>query len=181
MHGIVSLLDEHHNQIVEQLWVDLASRFDVRGNFDNNIAHFSYHVADGYDFARLEQFLTEKAQHTKPFNIKATGLGIFSGSNPIIYVPLVRTASLTHLHQALWHALDGLCNGRHHYYAPDVWIPHITLGHDAITPANLGSVVQWLNQQALNWEININNFAILRDPGDSSHDLVQRFDFGNHR
>ncbi len=177
MHGIVSLLDTNHYQIVENLWDELDRRFNVRSIFVTRIPHFSYHVADEYDFTKVEKTLAKWARVTTTFRIKATGLGIFSGKQPIIYVPLVRNAALAALHRSLWAELNRLCNGRNPYYAPDIWMPHITLGHDDITSENLGPIVQWLNQQNLNWEISINNFAIIRDPGAEPHKLMQRFDF----
>ena len=57
MHGIVSLLDEDHYRMVEDVWAGLEEALGVRGIFTTPFPHFSYHVADHYDVALLEPLL----------------------------------------------------------------------------------------------------------------------------
>src|SRR5215471_18966473 len=49
MHGIATLLDKDHYQLIEDLWAELERRFSVHGVYITPYPHFSYHVAQDYD------------------------------------------------------------------------------------------------------------------------------------
>jgi hypothetical protein len=40
MHGIVSLLDNDHNQLIEELWAELEQEFSVHGVYVTPYPHF---------------------------------------------------------------------------------------------------------------------------------------------
>src|SRR5579871_3200774 len=87
VNGVVSLLDGEHYQQVETLWAELAERFGLRGVYVTPFPHFSYHVASHYDTGQLEPILRQVASKIHPFQIKITGLGIFTGPQPVLYIP----------------------------------------------------------------------------------------------
>ncbi len=53
MHGIVSLLDDQHTELVEKLWAEMAQRFGVGNPAATYVPHYSYHVAEDYDLDKL--------------------------------------------------------------------------------------------------------------------------------
>lgn len=165
MHGVVSILDEAHYERVEALWAELKREFGVGSARVVHYPHFSYHVAVGYDLGRLTAALETIAGKTAAFTIKATGLGIFTGSEPVLYVPIVRSAALTTLHKQVWTAIEPASRESIAYYEPDLWLPHITLSQGDIDLANLGAIVQWLNEQSLNWDIPVTNLSVIYDTG----------------
>jgi hypothetical protein len=57
MDGIVSLFDNDHNQLVEELWAELKQEFSVDGVYITPYPHFSYHVAQDYDVDKIESVL----------------------------------------------------------------------------------------------------------------------------
>jgi 2'-5' RNA ligase len=111
MHGVVSLLDSTHYEQVERLWAELEARFGVRGVYMTPYPHVSYHVAAAYDLARLEPILRALAGETAPFRVRTAGLGVFTGAQPVLYLPVVRTVPLSHLHARLWEALAPAAGG----------------------------------------------------------------------
>jgi 2'-5' RNA ligase len=161
--GIVSVLDQQHYEIVENLWVEMRQRFGVGHPDATAVPHFSYHVAEDYDADKLADVLQNVASQERPFTITASGIGIFPAPSPIVYVPVVRNPELTHLHAQLWPLLEAIAQESFVHYTPDTWIPHITLGHDDITLEKLGPITQWLHRQAINWTITIDNFYVLTD------------------
>ena len=165
MYAVVSLLDEAHYRQVEELWDQLKDHCCIAGIYRTPFPHFSYHVAPGYDLALLRTRLEQFARTTPPFRVRTAGLGIFTGPNPVIYMPVVRSPLLSALHQALWPAVEETATGGLTYYQPDLWIPHITLGHGDLCHENLGPVVQFLNQKSLVWEIAIENLAVISSTG----------------
>src|SRR4051812_46659014 len=106
MDAVVSLLDETHYRLVEDLWAELEARFGVRGIYVTPYPPFSYHIAQHYDLAALEPVLRRAAQGATPFTVRTGGLGIFTGANPILYIPVVRDPALTEFHRRLWQAVD---------------------------------------------------------------------------
>jgi len=82
MKAIVSLLDEEHWRRTTDLWAELEREFGLRGVYITPFPHFSYHVAQVYDEDELGLILEQIARHLQVFQIRASGLGIFSGRVP---------------------------------------------------------------------------------------------------
>jgi hypothetical protein len=76
VHGIVSLLDSKHYQLVENLWAELEQEFAVRGVYITPYPHFSYQIARGYNVEQLEPILWRFASSQAVFQVKTSGLGI---------------------------------------------------------------------------------------------------------
>jgi len=165
MHGVVSLLDTEHYQAVESLWAELVTACGLRGVYVTPFPHFSYHVAADYDLPALEATLRDFARTQAPFRVTATGLGIFTGAAPVVYVPVVRDPALTAFHQALWARLEAVARGGSTYYAPGAWMPHITLVFGDATPARLPDVLRLLGGRSFNWDIAVDNLALIYDSG----------------
>ncbi|WP_420627223.1 2'-5' RNA ligase family protein [Candidatus Leptofilum sp.] len=165
MHGVVSVLEEPHFSQVSPKLADLKRKFGVGSPQATAVPHFSYHVAPEYDIEKLKAVLVETAVTTPPFTVKTTGIGIFPGKLPVLYIPVARTPELQTLHTALWSRLRAVTRAPLDYYSPPNWFPHITLGHSDITPENLGVIVIWLNRQSLAWDVQVTNLTLLHDNG----------------
>lgn len=159
MHGIVSLLDETHSQAIWTLWSELEQQCGLVGVKVTPIPHFSWMLAEDFDLVRLRPALEAIARETAPFSARTTGLGLFTGSAPVLYIPLVRTAQLSALHQRIWNALVGLSVQPNPYYTPEMWMPHITLAHADLTPETMPCAVKRLPFQSYNWEIAVDCLA----------------------
>jgi len=165
MHGIVSLLDSEHNRLVEELWAELAVACGLRGVYVTPFPHFSYHVAARYDTDRLAEVLRQVTRDMAPFYVRTTGLGMFTGAHPVLYLPIVRTSELSRLHHALWHAVAPASSGGVDYYHPDVWMPHITVGFGDIDPDSAAAAARLLATRTLDRDIRIDNLAVIYDTG----------------
>ena len=147
MNGIVALLESDFYERVEQLWAELSRRFGLQGIYQTPYPHFSYHVSTKYDVERVTAVLQQLAGETAVFTITTSGLGIFTGAKPVLYVPVVRTAVLSQLHERVWTAVQPASRGTQFYYSPDNWLPHITLAQHDLTPENLPAVTQWVTPE----------------------------------
>lgn len=166
MHGVVSVLEEPHDSRVAQLWAELKQQFGVGSPLATAVPHFSYHVAPIYELDAVKQILTETAVTTPPFTVKTTGIGIFPGKLPVVYIPVARSPQLMALHAMLSPQLETIAQGALDTYSATNWFPHITLGHGDITSENLGAIVAWLNRQSLAWDIQVSNLTLLHDNGE---------------
>ena len=176
MNAIVSILDKHHYQMVEDIWAKLERELAVRGVYNTPYPHFSYQIAQRYDVEQLELILQHFASNSTPFQVRTTGLGIFTGSYPILYIPVVRSPELTQFHQVLLSEISQTGFGIQDSYHSEQWIPHITIGTGDINKFNLPTIIRSLSKRNFNWEITINNIAFIHDTG-TKQELRSRFDF----
>jgi 2'-5' RNA ligase len=174
MHGIVSLLDAPHYQLVEDLWAELRYKFGVTGVYVTPYPHFSYQVASHYDVNQLTESLQHFATHHAPFIVHTTGLGLFTGPSPVLYIPVVRSPKLTALHQALWQQSLSAGSSILQYYSSDQWVPHITIGFGDLNSGNLPPIMHHLSTLDFAWEIVIDNIALIYDTG-TRQELRGRF------
>jgi hypothetical protein len=163
MHGVVSLLDNKHNQLVKKLWDELAREFAVSGVYVTPYPHISYQVARIYDVESLEPVLRRFAASKTSFKVRAGGLGVFTGPQPVLYIPVVRSLELTQFHEAFWQEIFSTGSGILDYYHPSHWMPHITIGIGDMHKDNLSRIVRVLAERDFNWEITIDNVALIYD------------------
>jgi 2'-5' RNA ligase len=176
MQGIVTLLDPAHYAATEALWTELAEALGLRGVYVTPFPHFSYHVAHGYARDALAAALSQAAA-TPPFTVTTAGLAVFTGPAPVLYIPVVRTAALSAFHAALWEALEPAAAASQAYYAPDSWVPHITLGFGDLTRATLTEAVRLLGGRSFTWEIPVDHLAYIDDAG-GTQSVAQRVSLG---
>ena len=177
MQGIVTLPDPAHYAATEAVWAELAEVLGLRGVYVTPFPHFSYHVARGYDPAALTAALARVAASAAPFTVTTAGLAAFTGPAPVLYLPVVRTAALSALHAALWVALEPAAAGSQAYYAPDSWMPHITLGFGDLTPDSLAEAIRLLGGRNFNWKFPVDNLAHINDAG-GAQNVAQRISLG---
>lgn len=174
LHGVVSLLDEAHYRLVEDLWAELVRDVGVRGVYVTPFPHFSYHVAEHYDTTLLHSILQQVAQEQSVFRVRTTGLGIFTGDAPVLFIPVVRDHALASFHRILWNEISRAASEAVTYYRPDQWIPHITLGHGDLQAGNLTEIMRLLSAREFNWEITVDNLALIYNTG-SQQELRERY------
>jgi 2'-5' RNA ligase len=165
MDGIVSLLDPQHAGMVEEIWAELQREFGLRGIYATRFPHFSYHLADYYDVEQLIPILQDFVRGRAPFQVITTGLGIFTGGQLVLYIPVVRGPQLCQMHTALWDAVAPASHAVKLVYGPETWVPHITLAYGDIQPDALPDVVRFLRERDFDWHITIDRLLLLNHAG----------------
>lgn len=177
MHGIVSLLDEKHYKLVEGLWDDLEDGFKLRGIRVTPFPHFSWSVANDFNYPELESTLQRIASSVRPFKVTTTGIGLFTGEKPVIYLPVVKTVELMRYHGLIWELTAPASHGRSPLYCPERWVPHISLAYDDVTKQNIGPLMERLAFQSFNWEVNVDNIALIYEPTGTVGTLKNHYSF----
>jgi len=178
MHGVVSLLDDEHYEAVQALWSELEAKLGARDLYRTPFPHFSYQVAKDYDVEALEPALRRFASNIATFRVKTAGLGIFSGAQTVLYLPVVRDAELSRLHKSLWQELASVGAGVVDYYRPEMWMPHITLADGNSLTKYLPDIIALLSGREFNWNITIDNFSLIYDTG-IEQEIKFRVGFGD--
>ncbi|RMG75903.1 MAG: 2'-5' RNA ligase family protein [Chloroflexi bacterium] len=174
MYAVVSLLDEVHHEQMEDLWREFKEKLGFHGVSQSPIPHFSYHVAQRYDIRKLTKLLTMTTKQIRPFKIRTNGLGIFTGIIPVLYVPIMLDKHLRNIHHHMWRAVSEVAKDAIPYYHPDNWMPHITVTHGDVDHEMLPQVIRLLSERDFNWEITVNNIAIIGGD-DEPHRIISEF------
>ena len=175
--GIVALLDTGSNARIEAIWQEFQVQFGVHGVSRTPIAHFSFHVAESYDAVQTIPTVHELAKTMPPFKVRTAGLGVFTGTMPVVHVSVVRNEWLGQIHGQIWEQLTPLAAGIQTYYHPDHWQPHITIAQGDIPPEKLPEVIAMLQARDFNWEIQVSQLGFIADRGNGQpHELEEAFD-----
>ncbi|HEX9029692.1 MAG TPA: 2'-5' RNA ligase family protein [Anaerolineales bacterium] len=179
MYAIVSLLDEQHNNQMLELWQGLEAECGLAGVALTPLPHFSWHIAAEYDLKRLETALAVLAAGSQPFTVRTTGLGFFTGASPVVFIPVVKDRTISRYHQQVWDLVLPAAMGPSDHYAPEVWVPHITLAYGDVDAARLGCAMEKLAFQPFSWEIPVDHLALVYQLSGQVGRLQSSFPFGS--
>jgi 2'-5' RNA ligase len=167
MNAIVAMLDPTHERRVYDLWEELETTFDVRGVYVTPYPHFTLQGALHYDLDRLPNMLEQIAATSEAFAVETTGLGIFTGDSPVLFIPVKRTPALNRVHERIWQVIQPLTTDLSHLYHATNWIPHITIGFGDVQPDKLAAITTFLAERDFDWEIQVNSLAFIHHMGDA--------------
>lgn len=177
MHGVVSLLDREHYQQVESIWQMLEEECGLTGIQVTPFPHFSWLIGSDFDWPALKSALQDIAFQARPFTIRTTGLGLFTSPNPVIFIPVIRSKELMDFHRLVWDRVQGLGTDVSPYYAPQNWVPHISLAYSDVTSENLSCAMDRLAFTSYNWEICVDNVFFIYEPDGEVGDIRYRYEF----
>ena len=166
MNALVTLLDHEHADAVREVWWDLESQFGITTRYVKPFVHFSYHVAaDEYDLEHLGPTLDEVCEAHSSFSVPTSRVDVFLATEPVVFLGVTRTPELDRLHKEIWaRCTPGFGVGLP-YYSPEVWIPHITLAQGPRAGEHLPEILKLLEKRGLDWELDVNNLAVIEDGG----------------
>ena len=160
IYGILTILNESRNPDLYKTWKWLEESCQLPVEYLTPIPHITWHVASSYALTGLKSILSRWAVHKRPIVAQASGLGIFTGPTPVIYVRVFKDQRLINFQRRLWKAVIGTAVEPSAYYAPDAWMPHITLAYGEIPPDRLGCAVQALAYQVIRFKFTVDHIAL---------------------
>ena len=81
------------------------------------------------------------AQEVHPFTLTLSHVGVFPGTEGVVFLAPTLTERLATLHRAFHQRLEQVNRPAHPYYRPDQWVPHCTIASNLI-PSQIASAVQ---------------------------------------
>jgi 2'-5' RNA ligase len=175
MHGVVSLLDDSSSRMVEKLWAEIEREFGIRGVYQSPFPHIPYHVAASYGVDKIKTVMQVFACHTSPFRVRCCGLGVFTGAEPVLYIPVVRSQQLAEFQHELWHQLTKSSDRLEFAYRPARWVPHVTLARHDLTQRAVGAIVRRFCTTELSQSVTINNLALIYNTA-GKDEIIYRVD-----
>ena len=180
--GIATLLDDASEQAVRALWIELETRYGLcAAPRAVPFPHCSFQIAADYDLPALSQLLPRIAAQHAPVSVVVSGLGAFEEPEPVLYLAVQRNAALDALHVALWRALveGGVAREWSPLYAPDVWIPHITLAQLDLTLEGLHAIQSAWADRDLRRELQFSDLTLGgQAPGETRQRALARYPLG---
>jgi 2'-5' RNA ligase len=150
--------------MVEKLWAAIEKEFGVRGVYRTPFPHIAYHVSGKCQVDKVKTMIEVFARHTSPFRVRCCGLGVFTGPEPVLYMPIVRSPQIAEFQHQFWHQLTKSAGDMDFSYRPARWVPHIKLAHHDLTRRALAAIARKFC--TLNQQVTINNLALIHDAGD---------------
>jgi 2'-5' RNA ligase len=177
MHAIVSILDPLHYKLVEAIWRELETECGIVGIKATPYPHLSWLIAEDFEWSRLDTTIQEIANNLQPFQVRTTGLALFTGPSQVVYIPILRTTEVSRVHEMIWQRMLPLGYGISQNYAPSKWVPHISLAYGDVTPVTLPCIMERLANRVYNWEIEVANLAFINEPTGQAGTLRYRYEF----
>ena len=174
MYGIVSELDQEHQEAIWRLWSDIEREFDVSIR-ETHVPHFSYHVAKSYG-NRIQELLESIGATTAPVRTSCMIIGVFNFPPPLFFLPLARTDALNALHRRLWTELEPYAvDVIGPYYGAEMWMATVNIAPD-IDKDISHELLPFLLARDFQWQLPIDNVCLLHDTGERQI-IEARFDF----
>ncbi len=177
LFGLVTYLDEVHTGKVLSLWGELEEKCGLVGVKAGIRPHFTWLAFQEGDLPGVESALEAFAETAQPFSVQINGLGIFTGEDPVLYIPIVVTAQLAAFHEALWARVSVFGGDEFEHHAPGNWVPHITLARLDLTPDNLGCAMETLAFQNNHWQFEVEDIVFASYGEEALSKFERRFAF----
>ncbi|MCL4870970.1 MAG: 2'-5' RNA ligase family protein [Anaerolineae bacterium] len=161
MYGVVLLLPEKYNQIIQMMYDEWVQDLGVDLRPQPSLPHVSIHIAEKYDAAALRPIMAEVAAAMPPLTLSTSGLGLFTGLEPVLHVAVTCGRDLLDFHARLHARLNPLSQGSNSYYQPGQWMPHITLSQNPHLRGHLPHLINQLSQRDFSWQIPIRQLAYI--------------------
>lgn len=159
MSSVVSPLPDAHTEQIRERRRAIDDQLGVSSPLDSPAPHITYQLAESYDTEALRPALEGLAEQFEPFTVRTNGVAVFTGTDPVVYVPVIRAQQLSRLHATVWDAVTETATETVAYYRPPQWVPHITIGH--VDSDDVGAVVDFLQQDDFCWEFTVDTIGYL--------------------
>jgi len=160
------LLDAEHSDKLNTVILQLEKEFGMRQVQSTPFPHLTWLTVNDGSLPRLQDTLGHACGTCRRFHITTSGLGIFTGEKPVLYVPVVRNHAVSRFHRQLHAGVSQVCQEIGPYYNPDTWMPHLSLALGDTTPELVTQAALFLNNQNFNWKIELDNLTLLTKHGD---------------
>jgi 2'-5' RNA ligase len=157
--SIAALLDDSHHQqarFLQRAWSKAQPEADPL----KLVPHMSLHVATAYGDG-VRAIVSEVAASQAPLPVRCGGLGFFTTTRPVVYVPVVRDDRLSTLHSQLWSVLSKVSLGTLHLYAPEAWLPHVTLAQGPLDTERLAALLEVPAARGPQWHATLKGLALV--------------------
>lgn len=176
MYALISELNEPAAVHVMHLWRELNQRCGLEGIFNYPNPHFTWFSAEAVDVDRSIPILKMIAESAAPFEVQTSGIGLFPGDSPVLYLPVVKTNELISLHRLIWDQILPYAEEVNTFYSSATWVPHITLALRDLSAKNLPCALQVLAGNVQEMAVRVNSFSLVKSENQTTGETLAVFD-----
>ncbi|WP_051360099.1 2'-5' RNA ligase family protein [Adhaeribacter aquaticus] len=162
MLALTSTLDSKHDDIVNKIIFDFENEFGLKQIQATPFPHITYLTTEAFNLNLLKSYLERFCFCSKPFHVYTTGIGVFPGEHPVIYIPVLRTQPLNKFHAQLFKDISKLSIEVGQFSQPKLWLPHISLALHDTSLDMMTPMFKYLSRYNFDWDIKIDNLNILK-------------------
>jgi 2'-5' RNA ligase len=177
MYAIISELDQDTAVHVMRLWRKLNDACGLEGIFNYPNPHFTWLGAASVQVEPVQDLFNSIAEQMYTFPVRITGLDVFRGEAPVLYLSLFQSYSLLNLHKVLWEKITPFIADPNPYYAPEKWTPHITLALHDLTNENLDCAIKSVEQESVRQVSWVDNMALVEADDGQLGETLCRVEF----
>ncbi len=160
MQALVTILPEPFFQAIEDIWVELETRFECQQVYARPKPHFTWQFAESYDDAYAE-VLEQLCSGQSAFEVQTDIVTRFSEFDPVVFLRIVPNPELLDLHRKMWEGLRPFWEKPSLLYQPGDWVPHITLSMNEDGWCNPAAVREFLFSRNLRWTFKVDRMTML--------------------
>lgn len=175
MYAVISVLDPDSSKTVNGIWLQLCQVCGLQAIYNLPTPHFTWLLADELKFDKAKSILAEISSNSQQMTLHTFGVGIFTGENPVLYLPLVKSREMISLHEAIWAQIQPLSESPKLYYSPKLWVPHITLALNDLNPDNLACAVNKIAFDPIELFVHVDNLSLVKQENDSQGESLAEF------
>jgi len=106
MFAIISELNPAASTDVNAYWRQLSKNCGLYAIFYMPTPHLTWMVCEELGIDQAAPILTQITSQEGLLSSRTSGIGIFTGENPVLYLPIVKTQQMITLHQEIWNLLQ---------------------------------------------------------------------------
>jgi len=175
MYAVISKLDLELSSRVKSLWQQLCITCGLKEIFLLPTPHFTWFLTEEMDVQKVVPLIEQIALTNSSFSTHTFGLGIFTGEKPVLYLPIVKTEALIHLHNDLWTQIQPYSDEIQSYYSPLLWVPHITLALKDLTRETLVCAVNEIAFEPIELLVRVDNIALAVYENEKTSETLHTF------
>jgi 2'-5' RNA ligase len=179
MYAIISEIDNPSGETVNQIWHKLCEACGLGAIYATPTPHFTWLVAEELDVEKSKLNLSEIVKSSPVISTHTFGLGLFSGGHPVLFLPMVKTVEMIHLHQHIWNEISPYTKDLNKYYSPEFWLPHITLALKDINRENLACAINEIGFEKIELNVSMTSLAIAEHEDEKIGTILERFPVKN--
>lgn len=178
MHVIISELDANSSVRVKAFWHKLYQSCGLKAIYDLPIPHITWTISESLDVSRAQSLIANLAARSHGLTTYVFGLGLFAGTRPVFYLPVVKSQEMIDVHNQIWDLVQVCCDNPNLYYSPQHWLPHITLAINDLSRENLACAIETVAFEPIEMTITTDNLIIVVQEGDFPSEVLSQYRFG---
>jgi|SRR6056297_681541 len=177
INGIITKLPEFFEQEVLTVWDDFHRKFGISRIKVTSFPHLTWVIAKESDETLVDEKLNIIRKKTFPFVLSTNGIGIFTGKRPAVYIQIKPSIQILEFQKKLYETFSDHSDGLKKFYAPERWIPHISIAIEDIDLTNIGAVMEYLLPNTFKHDLRIETISLVRKEKGQTMELVSDYWF----